>query len=227
MARVLTVDDEVQLRLLVTRALEREGFEVGEAETGQGAIDAIASGGADCVLLDVNLPDMSGFEVLAHVRRSSDVPVILVTGAHSESERVIGLDLGADDYVVKPFSVRELAARVRSVMRRTAPAAPPAQEPLQFDDLEIRVVEREVLLAGRVVEMTPKEFDLLAFMAASPRKVFTRDELLAGVWESSGEWQDPATVTEHVRRLRRKLEADPEQPRWLLTVRGVGYRFEP
>ena len=226
MARVLTVDDEVQLRLLVTRALEREGFEVGEAETGQGALDSVASEGADCVLLDVHLPDMSGFEVLAQLRRSSDVPVILVTGAHSESERVIGLDLGADDYVVKPFSVRELAARVRSVMRRSAGSvtAPPV---LDFGALLIRPAEREVVLDDQLVETTPKEFDLLVHLAGAPRKVFTREELLAAVWESSGQWQDPATVTEHVRRLRRKLESDPDQPRWLLTVRGVGYRFEP
>ena len=223
---MLTVDDDVQLRLLVTRALEREGFDVGEAETGQAALDAVGSGGADCVLLDVHLPDMSGFEVLSQLRRSSDVPVILVTGAHSESERVIGLDLGADDYVVKPFSVRELAARVRSVMRRTAPVASEVQV-MEFGPLEIRPAEREVVVEGRVVELTPKEFDLLAFIAASPRKVFTREELLSAVWESSGHWQDPATVTEHVRRLRRKIEADPEQPRWLATVRGVGYRFEP
>jgi DNA-binding response OmpR family regulator len=225
--RVLAVDDAADTRLLVKRALEREGYEVTEAASGAAALDAIRDQVPDVVLLDVTMPDMSGLEVLTTVRRiQPELPVILVTGRDSESDRVLGLDLGADDYLVKPFSVRELAARIRSVTRRTG-AAPALAEVLEFGDLVVRPREREVVLRGRAVDLTAKEFDLLAFFAANARRVLTREELLREVWGSSEEWQDPATVTEHVRRLRKKLEDDPEDPARLRTVRGVGYRFEP
>lgn len=228
--RVLAVDDVPETRLLVQKALERQGYEVDEAANGAAALDAIAARAPDLVLLDVNMPDMSGLEVLATVRRlHPGLPVILVTGRDGENDRVTGLDLGADDYLVKPFSVRELAARIRSVTRRTAgnPVSASRTPPLDFGDLVVRREEREVALRSDAVDLTAREFDLLVHLAAHPRRVFTREEILRDVWGSSNEWQDPATVTEHVRRLRKKIEDDPERPRRLRTVRGVGYRFEP
>jgi len=228
--RVLTVDDMADTRLLVRKALEREGYEVREAADGATALEAVRTDVPDVVLLDVNMPDMSGLEVLATVRRlHPDLPVILVTGRNDESDRVLGLDLGADDYLVKPFSVRELGARIRSVTRRASPAAdgPSSAGPIDFGDLAVRRAEHEVALGGELVDLTPKEFDLLAYLASHPRRVFTREEILREVWGSSEDWQDPATVTEHVRRLRKKIETDPERPLRLRTVRGVGYRFEP
>jgi DNA-binding response OmpR family regulator len=221
--RVLAVDDAPEARLLIRRALAGEGYAVAEAASGAEALESIRAHPPDVVLLDVNMGDMSGLEVLASVRRlQPDLPVILVTGMDGENDRVLGLDLGADDYLVKPFSVRELAARIRSVTRRSGVTAVH-----DFGDLVVRPAEREVALRGDAVNLTAKEFDLLAHLAAHPRRVFTREELLQAVWGSSEDWQDPATVTEHVRRLRKKLEDDPEQPARLRTVRGVGYRFEP
>jgi DNA-binding response OmpR family regulator len=178
-------------------------------------------------VLDMMLPGVNGLDVLRRVRTTSDVPVIMLTARSEESDRVAGLELGADDYVVKPFSPRELAARVNGVLRRTTgrQATPPG--PIVFGELSIDPLSREVTLEGRAVEMTPKEFDVLAFLASSPRQVFSRAQLLESVWQSSPEWQDPATVTVHVRRIRNKIEVDPETPRWITTVWGVGYRFEP
>ncbi len=163
----------------------------------------------------------------SRVRTNSDVPVIMLTARAEETDRVAGLELGADDYVVKPFSPRELAARVNGVLRRTNGRAPSAPGPIVHDDLVIDPLSRTVTLAERPIEMTPKEFDVLAFLAASPRQVFSRAQLLESVWQSSPDWQDPATVTVHVRRIRNKIEQDPEHPRWITTVWGVGYRFEP
>jgi DNA-binding response OmpR family regulator len=224
-ARVLVVDDEPMVREVVTAYLEREGYKVTCVDNGTDALTAIATGSPDVVVLDVMLPGVDGFRILSEVRKSGDVPVIMLTARTEEPDRVLGLELGADDYVTKPFSPRELAARVRSVLRRARPAA--ATEHLEFDDLVIDGATREVVVRGEVVEFTPKEFDLLAFLAASPRKVFSRGDLLVYVWDSSPDYQDPSTVTVHVRRLRRKMEIDPEQPRWIKTVWGVGYRFEP
>lgn len=230
-ARLLVVDDMADTRRLVVSALSRQGFIVEEADSGAAALALVADHRPDLVLLDINMPGMSGLEVMTQLRHVHSLPVILLTGRDEENDRVLGLELGADDYVVKPFYLRELVARTRSVLRR-AQAPPPAPEPvvaagLEFGPLEVRLAEREVLVDGVVVETTPKEFDLLVFLVSSPRAVFTRKDLLDQVWGSSTEWQDPATVTEHVRRLRKKLEADPENPVWLLTVRGVGYRFDP
>jgi two-component system, OmpR family, phosphate regulon response regulator PhoB len=223
--RVLVVDDSREARELARRALESEGFEVDEAADGGAALTSVADKEPDLVLLDLAMPGISGLEVLTQIRRSGTLPVMVLSGRGEESERVLALELGADDYVVKPFLVRELPARIRSVLRRSGgTSAPPA---LDFGRLVVRIPEREVLLDGAVVELTPREFDLLAKLASSPRRVFSRDDLLKEVWGSSLDWQDPATVTEHVRRLRRKIEEDPEQPRWIQTVRGVGYRFEP
>lgn len=222
--RVLVVDDSDEAREAARRALDRAGFVVTEASDGDQALKAVASDPPDLVLLDLGMPGMGGLEVLAEVRRTSELPVIVLSGRAEESERVVALEMGADDYIVKPFLVRELPARIRSVLRRSRPAAPSA---LHFGELEIRVAEREVVVCGEGVETTAKEFDLLTRLASEPRRVFSRAQLLEEVWGSSRDWQDPATVTEHVRRLRRKIEADPERPRWLHTVRGVGYRFEP
>ena len=229
MARVLIVDDDANARLTVVRGLTAQGFETVEAANGEAALSSIESDKPDLVVLDINLPEMSGLDVLREVRRTHALPVILLTGRDEEIDRVVGLELGADDYVVKPFSVRELVARVGSVLRRAQPAATESarHRSLEFDRLTIAAQEREVRLDGALIELTPREFDLLACLAASPRRVFTRDELLKEVWGSATEWQDPATVTEHIRRLRRKIEADAENPEWLITVRGVGYRLDP
>jgi DNA-binding response OmpR family regulator len=223
-ARVLVVDDDAAVRRVVQHALEREGFAIAEAGDGAHALDELRDGAVDLVVLDINLPNVGGFEVLAQIRHSTRVPVICLTGREDEIDRVLGLELGADDYVVKPFSPRELASRVRAVLRRTQ-AEP--QRDLQFGDLHIDQHAREVRLDGTLVELTAREFDLLAFLAATPRRVFSRAELLEAVWNSAAEWQDPATVTEHVRRIRIKLGEDRERPRWIRTVRSAGYAFEP
>ncbi|MFI7098950.1 response regulator transcription factor [Streptomyces sp. NPDC050161] len=235
-AHVLVVDDDEDVRTLARWQLESEGFHVLTAADGQAALEAVGTGQPDVVLLDLTLPLVAGLDVLTQIRRrSADLPVIVVSGRSGETDRIIGLDLGADDYVVKPFSPAELAARVRSVLRRSkrtepTPAAAPAapqSPPHPQEDLMIDRATRTVTVRGRAVELTAREFDLLAFLAASPRHVYTRDQLLEHVWQSSSDWQEPATVTQHVHRLRRKVERDPDRPRWLRTVRGVGYRFEP
>ncbi len=224
-SRVLVVDDEPMVLEVVTAYLERDGFQVATATSGAEALAAIAEARPDLVVLDVMLPEIDGFDVLGRIRRTSDTPVILLTARTEEPDRVLGLELGADDYVVKPFSPRELAARVRSVLRRSQPRR--AEATAEFGELKIDGVTREVTLSGEVVPTTPKEFDLLAYLSSSPRQVFSRSQLLEQVWDSSADFQDPSTVTVHVRRLRQKLEADAENPRWLHTVWGVGYRFEP
>jgi DNA-binding response OmpR family regulator len=226
---VLVVDDEPMLRNLLCRLLKMEGYEVVEAEDGQTALDLVAAEKPDLVLLDVMLPARDGLDVLGDLRRTSDIPVILVSALAEEADRVIGLKMGADDYVTKPFSAAELSARVESVLRRAVMRKAPevADSRLSFDGLVINVGTREVSMAGEKIEMTAKEFDLLAYIAGSPRQVFSREQLLQQVWGSSSSWQSDATVTEHVRRLRRKIEVDPDNPRWIMTVRGVGYRFEP
>lgn len=230
--RLLVVDDMADTRRMVANALSRQGFIVDEADSGEAALARVAEHRPDLVLLDINMPGMSGLEVMAQLRRMHSVPVILLTGRDEENDRVVGLELGAEDYVVKPFYLRELAARTRAVLRRVqaaaATAAPGISLPrLDFGPLAIRLAEREVVVHGTVVDTTPKEFDLLVFLLSSPRAVFTRRDLLDHVWGSSVEWQDPATITEHMRRLRKKIEPDPEHPVWLCTVRGVGYRFDP
>jgi DNA-binding response OmpR family regulator len=223
--RVLVVDDEPMVREVVTSYLERDGYQVDATGDGSTALDMARARPPDLLILDVMLPSKDGFSVLQELRKTSSVPVILLTARTEETDRVLGLELGADDYVVKPFSPRELTARVRSVLRRTRPQEPGAL--LEFEGLSVDPTTREVKVGDRTVELTPKEFDVLAFLAAHPRQVFSRGQLLQQVWDSSAEWQDPATVTVHVRRLRTKIESDPQEPRWLQTVWGVGYRFEP
>ncbi len=223
--KVLVVDDDESVRVLLTRYLEMEGFEVDQVSDGGEALAAITSSNPDLVLLDLMLPAQDGLDILTRLRRDSDVPVILLTARGSEADRILGLKLGADDYVVKPFSPGELTARINSVLRRSRSSAP--QSVLQFDGLSLDLATREVTVGDLMVTTTAREFDLLAFLAASPRQVFSRQQLLENVWDSSGEWQDPDTVTEHIRRIRRRIEADPDHPRWIKTVRGVGYRFDP
>jgi two-component system phosphate regulon response regulator PhoB len=223
-ARVLVVDDDDVVRSLVRDGLEREGFEVHDVGDGASALECLGAAPPSLVILDVNLPARGGFEVLSAIREASAVPVILLTGRVSEIDRVLGLELGADDYVVKPFSPRELAARVRAVLRRASTDPSPG---LDFGELAIDASTREVRVSGKVVELTAREFDLLTFLARSPRRVFSHAELLAQVWHSTSDWQDPATVTEHVRRIRAKIESDREHPRWIRTVRAAGYAFEP
>ncbi len=224
--KVLVVDDSDEARVAARRALGREGFQVEQASDGGTALEAVARLAPDLILLDLAMPGMGGLELLARLRRTSTVPVIVLSGRDEESVRVTALNMGADDYVVKPFPTRELPARIRSVLRR-ALVFSSTSPVLDFGPLLIRLHEREVILDGVPVKTTAREFDVLAKLASAPRRVFSRSELLAEVWGSSKDWQDPATVTEHVRRLRKKIEADPDHPRWLVTVRGVGYRFEP
>ncbi len=226
--RVLVVDDEPMVREVVARYLELDGVEVHQAADGVEAQRWLDNNVADLVVLDVMLPETDGLSILRRLRLDSNVPVILLTARADEVDRITGLELGADDYVVKPFSPRELAARVRTVLRRTATRPVTEASPLMdFGSLAIDTGTREVFLHGTVVALTPKEFDLLALLARSPRQVFSRAQLLDRVWSSSPDYQDPATVTVHIGRLRQKLEANPEQPCWLVTVRSVGYRFEP
>jgi two-component system alkaline phosphatase synthesis response regulator PhoP len=220
---VLVAEDDPSSRAATRLFLQRFGYRVGEAPDGPATLREASLGRYDLVLLDLGLPGLDGEEVLARLRRDGALPVIVLTGRSEEGERVRVLDLGADDYVVKPFSLPELEARIRAVLRRGQTA--PQPDRIEHTDLVIDRSAHRVELGGTEVELTPKEFDLLAFLAAAPDHVFTREELLEHVWGSTQEWQDPATVTEHVRRLRLKLERDPAQPRWLHTVRGVGYRL--
>ena len=226
-SKVLVVDDEPTVREVVVGYLRRDGHDVAEAGDGHTALELLESDPPDLIVLDMMLPGVNGLDILRRVRASSAIPVIMLTARAEESDRVAGLELGADDYVVKPFSPRELAARVNGVLRRTGGHTDEAPPTLSFEGLDIDPLSREVTMDDKIVEMTPKEFDVLQFLAASPRQVFSRAQLLESVWQSSPEWQDPATVTVHVRRIRNKIETDPENPRWITTVWGVGYRFEP
>lgn len=227
-AQVLVVDDEPMVREVVARYLELDGVQVHEAADGQQASDWLDHNVADLIVLDVMLPGIDGLALLRRVRANSDVPVILLTARAEEIDRIVGLELGADDYLVKPFSPRELAVRVRTVLRRsTAKPVAGSTSRLEFGALVIDTSAREVLVDESLVLLTPKEFDLLVQLAQSPRQVFSRAQLLDHVWSSSPDYQDPATVTVHIGRLRQKIEANAELPRWIITVRGVGYRFEP
>jgi DNA-binding response OmpR family regulator len=224
-ATLLVVEDDDYVRELLMSHLTHDGYEVHQAQDSMTAINVLAQKEPDLVLLDIMLGAEDGRDLLQEMRRVSEVPVVFLTARSHEIDRIAGLKMGADDYVVKPFSAGELSARVESVLRRTRRTTRPS-EIVIFGDLQINFSAREVQVCGRVVDLTPKEFDLLAFLAASPRQAFSRAQLLDHVWSSSADWQGEATVTEHIRRLRRKIERDPERPRWITTVRGVGYRFE-
>jgi DNA-binding response OmpR family regulator len=227
-AEVLVVDDEPMVREVVGRYLALDGITVHEVSDGDTAMRWLSEHTPDLVVLDVMLPGVDGLGILRHLRSVGDIPVILLTARTEEVDRVLGLELGADDYVVKPFSPRELAVRVRNLLRRTAPTASPSgSDVIVHGDLLIDAAAREVKLRGTVVPFTPKEFDLLLLLARAPRQVFSRRQLLELVWDSSPDYQDPATVTVHVGRIRQKIEAAPDEPRWIVTAWGVGYRFEP
>ena len=225
MQTVLVVDDEPIVRDVVVRYLERDGFETMTAPDGDEARRLIETRDPSLVVLDVMLPGTDGLSLCRWIRGRSNLPVILLTARGEEADRIVGLELGADDYVTKPFSPRELAARVRSVLRRSNGAVQ-ERETVSFGEVELDGGSREVRREGALVPLTAKEFELLWFLASNPRHVFSRDQLMARVWgyESA---VDTGTVTVHMRRLREKIEADPSQPRHLQTVWGVGYRFDP
>jgi two-component system phosphate regulon response regulator PhoB len=230
-ARILVVDDDPQLRSLLLLVLEGEGYPVMVVPDAPSAVAEVEKGATDLVVLDISLGVDDGRMVLARIREMGDLPVILISGKGDTADRVLGLRLGADDFLPKPFSPVELVARVETVLRRSqartvAPTAP-ADDHRAANGVRVDEVTREVTIDGQSVDLTAKEFDLLAFLARSPRQVFSRGQLLEHVWSSRSEWQDEATVTEHVRRVRHKIEPDPGKPRWITTVRGVGYRFEP
>ncbi|HET8569252.1 MAG TPA: response regulator transcription factor [Candidatus Limnocylindria bacterium] len=225
MARILVVDDEANLRHTLSYALTREGYEVLTAEDGERGLERFRSSRPDLVILDVMLPRQDGLEVARRLRRESDVPVIMLTARDSELDKVVGLEVGADDYLSKPFSMRELVARVRALLRRSArreddtPARPIVREGLVVDPARHRV-ERD----GEEVTLTAREFDLLAFLIAHPGQVFSREQLVGAVWglDYSG---DARTVDTHVKTLRERLGDSAARPRWIETLRGVGYRF--
>jgi DNA-binding response OmpR family regulator len=225
MTTVLVVDDESIVREVVVSYLRREGFQTLEAGDGDTARELVAQECPGLVVLDVMLPGTDGLELCRWIRARSDVPVIMLTARGEEADRIVGLELGADDYVTKPFSPRELATRVRTVLRRSESSISRA-ESLTFDGLEISARTREVTKAGKPLRLTAKEFDLLWFLANHPRQVFSRDQLMDRVWGYEAALET-GTVTVHVRRLREKIEDDPSQPRFLQTVWGVGYRFAP
>jgi DNA-binding response OmpR family regulator len=220
---ILVAEDDHSCRTALRHYFERSGYRVTEAADGPSSLRAAFQHPADLIILDLGLPGVNGTDVLAKIRRCSSVPVIACSGGTSEDDRIRTLDLGADDFVLKPFSFAELEARVRAVLRRGSSV--PVDRQLHYGELVIDRDARTVSWRDEVVPMTRKEFDLLAFMAAAPGQVFSRQDLLERVWGSTEEWQCCSTVTEHVRRVRLKIEADPDSPRWITTVRGVGYRF--
>ena len=222
---VLLIDDDADVRRFVRQRLEAEGFEVTEAATGERGLDLMHDT-VSAVLLDVGLPGLDGFSVLRAIRARYTTPVLMMTAAGEEADRVLGLEIGADDYIIKPFLPRELIARVRAVLRRSERPMMPTTS-MVFGDLEIDPLAREARRAGSILPLTQKEFDLLLFLARSPRQTFSRDQLLRQVWDVEPDWQTAATVTEHVHRLRRHVESVPDRPDRIVTIRGVGYRFDP
>jgi two-component system, OmpR family, response regulator ResD len=222
---VLVVDDEPTITDVVSRYLQRAGYETRVAGDGPTALQAAGRERPDLVVLDLMLPGMDGLEVMRRIRELDRVAVILLTAKGEPTDRVIGLRLGADDYVAKPFSPAELVARVDAVMRRVD-NAPEREEPISFDGLEVDPAARRVAVAGEEVQLTVREYELLLHFMRHPGQVFSRDQLMDAVWQYSF-YTDTSTVTVHVRRLRAKVEEDPSSPRWLQTVWGVGYRFQP
>ena len=223
--RVLVVDDDVTVRDVVCRYLERAGHEVATAGTGEEALSAFAARPPDLVVLDLMLPGITGLEVCRRLRQAGSVPVIMLTALGEEEHRIAGLELGADDYVAKPFSPRELALRVSSVLRRAHGGTEDAGTPVSDGELVLDPRARKALLHGAELSLTGREFDLLLFLMTRPGTVFTREELLERVW--GWDFGDQSTVTVHVRRLREKVERNPAEPRRIATVWGVGYRYDP
>ncbi|MCA9941040.1 MAG: response regulator transcription factor [Anaerolineales bacterium] len=227
---ILVVDDEASVVEVVSLYLKRDGFRVRQARSGRAALAAIQEKMPALVILDVMLPELDGLEIMRRLRQQNQEspPVILLTARGQETDRIYGLEMGADDYVTKPFSPAELVARVRAVLRRARgnQNAQADRETIQFHNLVINPLTRQVTVRGDNIELTATEFNLLHFMAQHPRQVFSRDQLLENVW-GFAEYVDPSTVTVHIRRLREKIEEDASRPQWLLTVWGVGYRFDP
>ena len=223
--RILIVDDEGTIREVLGRYLEREGFRVSEAGDGPAALAAVAETEPALILLDLMLPGIDGLALARRLRMDSEVPIIMLTARGELQDRVQGLESGADDYVVKPFSPSEVVARVKAVLRRIEALRGPASQPVSLGALHLDPGQRHLSVDGRLVPLTAREFDLLSIFMRHPRRVFSRDQLIEMVWGYDTDLE-PATVTVHIRRLREKIEADPSQPRLLTTVWGVGYRFD-
>ena len=224
--RVLVVDDDPTVSEVVARYLEHAGYDVAVVADGRVALDKAIADPPDLVVLDLMLPGMDGLEVFTRLREHAPVPVVMLTALGEETDRLVGFELGADDYVTKPFSPRELVLRVQSVLRRSvAPLGASQPKVLTDADLSVDLAAHEVVLGGQPLSLTLREYDLLAFLMQHPRQAFSREELLRRVW--GWEYADHSTVTVHVRRLREKVEADPRHPTRVITVFGVGYRFEP
>lgn len=229
---IMVVDDDEGVRTTVTWALEAEGFGVVALDNGVAALEALRAEAPSLVILDLSMPGVGGLDILREVRRAEDLdgrwrqPIIILSGRDSETDRIVGLDLGADDYLVKPFLPAELAARARSVLRRSSGPSPVGRFTPGGQGVEVDRESREVWVEGRPVDLAAKEFDLLVYFLDHPRRACSREELLSAVWFSHGNWQNESTVTEHVYRLRAKIEDDPQHPRRLRTVRAVGYRWE-
>ncbi|HEY2326248.1 MAG TPA: response regulator transcription factor [Gaiellaceae bacterium] len=221
---ILLVDDEDAVRRLLAFPLEKDGYEVIQAADGEEGLEKFGERDIDLVVLDIMLPRLDGLEVCKRLRATSQVPIIMLTARDDELDKVIGLELGADDYITKPFSIREFRSRVRALLRRSRQTASHDEERIERDDLVIDVARREVTVRGRPVQLTYVEFELLRALAASPGRVFSRRMLLESLWRSA-DYRDPRTIDVHVRHLREKLEAEPRTPEYILTVRGVGYRF--
>ena len=227
MTTILVVDDEPNIREVVGLSLRREGHSVIEASDGESALRLARQHAPDLVVLDLMLPKLPGLEVCRRLQSERRTPVIMLTAKSEENDRIIGLGVGADDYIVKPFSPRELVARVEAVLRRVAPqpdAPAPDERPIDLPGLSVDPRTREVLVDGATVALTAREFDLLYFLARNRPRVFTRDQLMELVWGYAFAG-DTSTVTVHMRRLREKIETDPTTPRFLQTVWGVGYKF--
>ncbi|HEY7452932.1 MAG TPA: response regulator transcription factor [Thermoleophilaceae bacterium] len=225
--RILLVDDELSVQKLLTYPLRKEGYDVIPALDGREALDRLREDSFDLVVLDVMLPRMDGFDVCRAIRSRSTVPIIMLTAKTEETDKVLGLELGADDYITKPFSVREFRSRVKAVLRRAALAQPETQfeEPIEAGDLHIDFEKRMVTVRGAGARLTYVEFEILAALARAPGRVFSRTMLLERVWGDAA-YRDPRTIDVHIRHLREKLEAEPKTPELILTVRGVGYRFQ-
>jgi DNA-binding response OmpR family regulator len=225
--RILLVDDEESIRTLLSYPLRKDGYEVITAVDGKEALDRFRETSFDLVVLDVMMPVLDGLEVCRVLRARSTVPIIMLTAKTEEVDKIVGLELGADDYITKPFSVREFRSRVKASLRRASMVrdeSPDGQAPLEVRELRIEPARRAVRVRGSDVALTFVEFEILAALAASPGRVWTREQLLTRVWGDSA-YRDPRTVDVHIRHLREKLEADTRQPEYLFTVRGVGYRF--
>ena len=226
--KILVVEDEPSLAEVVSLYLTRAGFQVQVAADGKEAMEILEKKIPDFIIMDLMLPEIDGLSLTRWVRDRSDVPIIMVTARREEIDRIAGLEMGADDYVVKPFSPQELVSRVRAVLRRTGrdQTGSNSDQKLVFDSISIDPLTRVVTVNESQIELTAKEFDMLYLLVRHPKQVFTRDQLLERVW-GGAEYIDPGTVTVHVRRIREKIESDPSSPKHLLTVWGVGYKFEP